>query len=447
MSKTINFFKEISQIPRESGNEENIAKYLCEFAKARGLEYEIDEYNNVLIRKKTADRPGIILQGHTDMVCVSSNPDFDFSTSPIEVIEEDGYLHANNTTLGADNGIGVAQMLNILDSDIPCNIEAVFTSSEETTMVGAEHFDASKLKGKYLLNLDGFDENLIINESAAYYDIVLKGNKKEKESMAANTYEVSLTGLLGGHSGYDVDKNRGNAIILLAEFLKECKLDICSFKGGNKNNVFPNQATAIVCTDEDLESLREQFLETVKSKFPDVQITITKKDEKKTVFEDPANYLEFICNFPSKVINYNEEKEPTTSINFGVINDFNIEVGMRSSREKEANDALNMLKEYAKKYNFEFIKDGYQPGFYSDKSSPLITKLIETCPYEPKAQAKSLHITVEAGFFQEKISDLDIAIISPNIKDAHSVKERVSIESIEMTDKWLEEFLEKFIEN
>src|SRR5699024_8902959 len=147
-----------AQIPRESGNEEGIANYLVQFAQKRNLYWYKDQYNNVLIKKENKDLPCLILQAHTDMVCVSKDPLFDFSIEPIEVVEINGYLYANNTTLGADNGIGVAQILNILDSNLPCNIEAIFTTSEETSMIGADRFDMSLLKGNYLLNLDGFDE-------------------------------------------------------------------------------------------------------------------------------------------------------------------------------------------------------------------------------------------------------------------------------------------------
>lgn len=180
--KTISFFKEIAQIPRESGNEEKIAEYLCEFADSRNLEYEKDKYNNVLIKKKNCNKKPIILQAHTDMVCEKEeNKNFDFAKDSIEVIEENGYLHANGTTLGADNGIGIAQILTVLDSNIKANIEAIFTVSEETSMIGSINFDASKLIGRMLLNLDGFEENTILIESAGFYDIILKMNNKFQE--------------------------------------------------------------------------------------------------------------------------------------------------------------------------------------------------------------------------------------------------------------------------
>ena len=193
---TIKYFKEIAKIPRESGHEEKIAKYLCKFAELRNLEYEKDEYNNVLIKKNNCNKTPLILQVHTDMVCEKEqNKCFDFEEDSIEVMEKNGYLHANGTTLGADNGIGIAQILTILDSNIETNIEAIFTVSEETSMLGSINFDTSKLNGKMLLNLDGFEENTILIESAGFYDIILKMHNKFKniQDNNFNVYEINLT--------------------------------------------------------------------------------------------------------------------------------------------------------------------------------------------------------------------------------------------------------------
>ena len=175
---TIDFFYEIAKIPRESGNEAQIAEYLCDFAKSRNLFYRRDEYNNVIIKKKNTEKEPIILQAHTDMICEKEEGiEFDFSKDPINVYEENGILRARGTTLGADNGIGIAQILNILNNDdIKCNVEAVFTATEETTMIGAEKIDVSILESKKMINLDGFEENTIIKESTCFYDIILNTN-------------------------------------------------------------------------------------------------------------------------------------------------------------------------------------------------------------------------------------------------------------------------------
>ena len=446
MSNTISLFKELAKIPRESGNEEAIANYLVDFAKNRNLPYYRDSYNNVLIKKENKDLPCLILQAHTDMVCVSDYPHFDFANNPIEVLEKDGYLYANHTTLGADNGIGVAQILNLLDSDIPCNIEAVFTTSEETTMVGAMNFDTRLLTGNYLLNLDGFDENTILTESAAYYDLDMKLQDSNKvNSTKKYTYSISLSGLLGGHSGYDIDKGRGNAILLMAQFLKSLHADLISITGGTKNNVFPSSSEAIICTDsENIEDCIHLFINQYHDVYPTLSITYENISHVKECFVDSERLLDFLINFPSKAIYYNENHLPTTSVNLGVIRDGYLEIGLRSSRKEEANKVLEDLNSYAKKYGFAFVQEGYQPGFYSDVNSLMIKLLEKTCSYPAPPLITLEHITVEVGFFQEKMPDLQVAIISPKILDAHSTKERVFIESIKFVDQWLIQFIKEF---
>ena len=446
MNKTICFFKEITQIPRESGNEEGIANYLVEFAKKRNLFWYKDQYNNVLIKKENSHLPCLILQAHIDMVCVSKDPFFDFNTQPIKVIEKDGYLYAINTTLGADNGIGVAQILNILDSNIPCNIEAVFTASEETSMIGAANFNENLLKGNYLLNLDGFDENTILTESAAYYDLVMKSyHFKKIHTNKKYTYLIYLTGLMGGHSGYDINKNRGNAILLMARFLKMLNGDLISISSGTKNNVFPSRAEAIINTNiDDLDFIVKVFLEKTHDLYPELKVDYQKIENSSICFSHTNEFLNFLVSFPSKAINYTEEGTVTTSLNLGVIKDCYLEIGLRSSRKEEALRLLNNLEEYAHKFSFDLIKEGFQPGFYSDIHSDLIKILYDTCPYSNKPNITLAHITTEVGFFQEKKPNLQVAIISSKILNAHSTQECVELQSVSLVDDWLFRFIKQF---
>ena len=201
------YFEQISKIPRNSGKEEQMKDFLVSFAEQRNLPFITDEFNNVIIFKKTADIKPIILQAHTDMVCVkklSSNINFD--KDPIKIVKKGKVLKAKNTSLGADDGIGVALILDILDSDIPCNIEAVFTSSEETTMQGAYSINIKKLKAKEMICLDGFEGNTIITSSAGFVDFyVTFQTDKEMLNNSTNlkTFKLSIKGLEGGHSGFD----------------------------------------------------------------------------------------------------------------------------------------------------------------------------------------------------------------------------------------------------
>ena len=451
---TIQFFKEIAKIPRESGNEKQIAEYLCQFAEERNLFYEQDQYHNVLIKKKTAHKEPIILQVHTDMVCEREEGKvIDFAKDAIEVIEENGYLKAKGTTLGADNGIGVAQILAILDSDIPCNIEAIFTATEETSMIGAMNFDVSKLEGKKLLNLDGFEENVILIESACFYDIILKLNNRFSKPRRQNTYNIILGGMEGGHSGFEIDKKRGNSSIELAKLLEKIEdIEISDFVGGTKFNVIPSQAKAKIMTnltERKMKKLCQDMQKELQANYPKIKVTSVCNNIKEEVLDTQQSkeFLQKIIQFPHGVFYRNENQEVTTSVNLGVVNlqEQKFKVGMRSSKESEEQECLQVLKSYSEQFQLDFTIIGSQPGFESNPNSSLIQELLKSHPIEefkefPKL--KSVHITVEVGFFKQKIPNLQIAIISPNIQGAHTIKECVEIDSIKKVDKWLMNFIE-----
>lgn len=451
--RTIDFFKELTKIPRESGNEEKIADYLCEFAEKRDLFYERDKYNNVLIKKQTIDKEPIILQAHTDMVCEKeANKEFDFEADAIQVIEKDGYLKADGTTLGADNGIGVAQILAILDSDISCNIEALFTVSEETSMIGAMNFDTSKLKGTKLLNLDGIEENTILLESACFYDIILKLKNNFQKPINKNQYEIELEGMPGGHSGADINKKCGNSSIELAKLLEKIEnIEISNFIGGTKFNVIPSQAKAHFYTDLPYDNIKRicQITQSeLQKNYSKITITINSIEEENEVLDNKQSkeLLHQIIQFPHGVIKTNQNNEVTTSVNLGVVDlkEQEFKVGMRSSKELEEKECLEMIQQYCRKNQLEFTILSSQPGFESSPNSALIKKLLQAHPIEEfkkNPQLKSLHVTLEVGFFKEKIPNLEIAVISPNIHGAHTTKECVEIASIERTDKWLINFI------
>jgi len=453
---TITFFREIAKIPRESGNEQKIAEYLMQFAKERKLFCKRDEYNNVLIKKKTCNKRPIILQAHMDMVCEKEETkQFDFEKDGIELIEKDGYLMASGTTLGADNGIGVAEILAILDSDILCNIEAIFTVSEETTMIGAMNFDIRDLEGRELLSLDGFEENTIILESASFYDIILGTQYAFTETKLTNAYEISLSGMLGGHSGFDIDKNRGNSSIELAKILsKKSDIEIIDFIGGTKFNVIPSTAKSEFYTNlsvNEISNLCQNMQYELEKQYPEIKISFAAiKTEKEALDnKDSKEFLETIIQFPHGVIHKNQGQEVTTSINLGGVDlqKKEMKVGMRSSKKQEEKECLERLKKYCEEKNLKFTILGSQPGFESNRDSKLIQSLIKAHPLElfkQKPMVKSVHISLETGIFESKFPDLQIAIISPNIQGAHTVNEKVEIESIMRTDKWLVNFLEEY---
>ncbi len=448
-SKTIYIFKEISKIPRESGNEGKIAEYLCEFARDRNLYYIKDDFNNVYIRKENGTNEFIILQAHTDMVCEKElNKEFDFEKDSIEVIEENGFLKANGTTLGADDGIGVAQILALLDSDKGYNIEALFTTSEETSMVGAINFDTSILKGRKLLNLDGFNENSILIESAAFYDIQFHDNFSFENVQEKRGYIIELTGLKGGHSGTEINKNNGNASILLCELLKNIEdLKISEFLGGEKFNVIPSNAYALVLSECDVHKVVNEFVNSKKDEFPSLEIKVIETDINKVLsHEDSIDFINAVYEFRHGVF-YEHDGFVTSSINLGSVSLKNHlwKVGMRSSRSNEERECLDYLKNFCSNRNIEFELLGHQPGFISDPNSVFIKKILEAHPsdlFKSNPSIERVHVTVEVGFFQEKCPLIEIAIISPNIIGAHTPQECVEIDSINRTDKWISNLLE-----
>jgi len=455
MNNTIDFFYEISKIPRESGNEKGISNYLCEFAEKRNLYYEKDKYNNVIIKKKTSNKIPIILQAHMDMVCEKNNNiNFDFKNDSIQIIEENGYLRANGTTLGADNGIGVAQILNILDSDSDCNIEAIFTVSEETTMIGAENIDLSKIEGRQLISLDGFEENTIIIESASFFDIILKMNYKFENSIKNKIYTITLSGLYGGHSGFDIDKNRGNASVILSELLNKISdIELFDFVGGTKFNVIPSTSYAMFASskpEDEIKNIINDFLCIKRMEYEELNISLEKNIDLDS-FEVLDNsqsikFIETILKFKHGVFNKNTRNEVTTSINLGVVDLKNqvIKIGMRSSKKDEEHKCLKYMEQYSLENDLDFTIIGSQPGFDTPENSKLVENLkkaYKSVDINEKLNIKSVHITVETGFFKDKINDLDVAIISPKILNAHTTKECVNIASVYKCDKWLQNFL------
>lgn len=456
-TKTIRFFKDITNIPRESGNEKQISDYICKFAEERNLEYIQDEFNNVIIRKTDGINNPIILQAHIDMVCEKEdNLEFDFKKDKIRIYEEDGYLKARGTTLGADNGIGVAQILNILDSDLKINVEAIFTACEETTMIGAEKIDVSMLKGKQMINLDGFEEHTIITESASFFDIILKMNYKKFDRDSNNLYKISLTGMEGGHSGFDIDKKRGNSIIELANLLKLLSnIRIIDFAGGTKFNVIPSKAVCIFsCKSkfDEIKKIVENYQNEKITQYSNLNISLENviKSDDSLSEEESKQFINAIIQFKHGVFSKNKNSQVTTSANLGVVDLRNniIKIGVRSSRKEEEKNILDYLSNYSNNHNFELIIQGNQPGFETNEYSKLVQNLVKSYKKVTDKEdliLKPVHITVECGFFKEKIKGLEVAIISPKIIGAHTVEERVEIKSITECDEWLYEICKNII--
>lgn len=458
-SNVIKFFKEISKIPRSSGKEEKISNYIINFAKQRNLKYIYDKYNNVIVFKEASkgyeNNASIILQSHVDMICAKTrNSTHDFDTEPLELIEYDDYIKANNTTLGADNGIGVAIALSILDDNNLRHpkLEVVFTTEEETTMNGAKYIDVSILKGKKMICLDNmYEDELWIGCASSHewtcslepeYEIVKEDNYK--------LYTIDFYGFAGGHSGIDIGKKRGNPILLMANLLQELSLQtkiyIHSIVGGTRLNVIPTKCKCNIFIDEkDIDIVEKIILENkikiLKEFDTDNKIKIefyenTEIYEKKGFNEKTTeNLLQFLINYKNGVQKYDKNNNVILSSNFGVINSMrgNIELdfSMRSNEEIYVHDFIAHVEENIKKYDIHINNFLELPGYEHKKISDFINKCKSEYIkfFNKKPKLIKMHVGLEAGFFSEKIPNLDFIAIAPNIWDAHSPNERVSVSS------------------
>ncbi|MGB5824655.1 MAG: beta-Ala-His dipeptidase, partial [Proteocatella sp.] len=256
--KVFQYFEEISKIPRCSGNERAVSDYLVLFSKARNLEYYQDDIFNIIIKKPASTgyekAPSIALQGHLDMVCEKNRDKLhDFDNDPINLVVADGMISADGTTLGADNGIAVAIAMAILDSsDIKHpRIEVILTVQEETGLTGAKHLNPDKIDSRFLINIDSEEEGKFLSSCAgglrSKIELPVEWTSLETEY---ETYKISVTGLLGGHSGMQIDLGRGNAICILGRILNDfqrfLKYEIFEISGGSKDNVIPREAFSVI---------------------------------------------------------------------------------------------------------------------------------------------------------------------------------------------------------
>lgn len=464
------FFEEICQIPHGSGNTKAISDYLVSFAKERNLFYTQDKANNVIIIKEATKgyetAEPVIIQGHTDMVC-EKNADtvFDFRKDGLRLLVEGDFLRAEGTTLGADDGIAVAYALAILDSDdIPHpRLEVVLTVDEEIGMLGAEVIDLSVLKGKRMINLDiDIDGTFLVGCAGGLRaECTIPVSYTSESGMR---YRLQIAGLLGGHSGAEIDKERANAIMLLGRTLKYVKdrfeFSLSELYGGLQDNAIPREASCSFVAQED-ESIIEtvaQLNEIVQKEFkgsePNLHISCIAEQAGTYQVLKPADLtkvLFFLGNLPNGVIHMstNIKNLVETSLNAGIMRmtdtKFTLSSAIRSSvtsRKYELSEKLTFLTEFL---GGEVSLKGDYPAWEFQEKSALRTRLKEIFQElflsEPKLEA--LHGGLECGIFSAKIKDLDCVSIGPEILDIHTPKERLRISSTERYYRLLKEFLKR----
>ncbi len=465
--KVFHWFHELNQHPRCSGEEKKVSDFLVNFAKERDLEVHQDEVYNIIIKKPgtkgSEDLEPIILQGHMDMVCVKGkNSDHDFSKDPIEMIVEGDVLRANNTTLGADDGIAVAYTLALLDSDDLKHppLEVLITTGEETGMDGVHALENTHLSAKRLVNIDSEEEGIFLTSCAGGATKITTFDL-EKEKKDGEGLEIHITGLKGGHSGMEIIKQRANAIKLMGRILEKGKMEadvrLAEFTGGNKHNAIPNEAKAsiIVKNKEEIKSMIEKMTEDFKEEYhvEDPGITIDVKDVsiKEAYTQDLSDKLIdyiFMCPDGVQYMSKDIEGLVQTSLNNAIVEEKDgkvvITTSVRSASISSLREILTILEVIAGRSGAKIEEEGNYPAWEYAENSPVRDTALKVYKdlFGEEAEVSAIHAGLEPGLLKEILPDTDMLSFGPNLFDVHTEKENLSIESAGRVWKFLVSFLE-----
>lgn len=464
--RVFHYFEEICKIPHGSGNTKQISDYLVQFAKDHDLKYIQDEMNNVVIYKPgTAgyeNAPTVIVQGHMDMVCEKRpDVDHDFTKDGLNLSVEGDYVSANGTTLGGDDGIAVAYGLALLESDTIAHppLEVFITVDEEIGLLGAVGFDCSVLKGRRFINLDSEAEGSLWISCAgglsgiSHIPVTRLEAKGEKLT-------VKISGLMGGHSGSEIDKNRANANSLLGKFLHgldaKAGYELISVQGGQKDNAITRESIAELLTvKENVETVKEYaasmqaaWREEYAGTDEGITVTVTEEGEQDVKVLHPTSkekVVFFLVNVPYGVQKMSGTIKGLveTSTNIGILKTSENEVlgssSIRSSVET-ARDALSDKIEYLTEFlGGEYERQGVYPAWEYRKDSPLRDKMVEVYEemYGQKPNVVAIHAGLECGLFYKKMEGLDCVSLGPDMKDIHTSEEVLSVSSTERVWKYL----------
>lgn len=450
------YFEKICSIPHGSGNTKAISDYLVSFAKEHGLAYIQDELNNVLMFQDGTpgyeDHEPVILQGHMDMVCEKS-PDcpIDFAVDGLDVTHDDTCVFANGTTLGGDDGIAVAYCLALLsDPTIPHPpLEIIITVDEETGMYGADGVDLSMFKGKRMINLDSEDEGIFTVSCAggARAGICLP---LSRHAVYGPCIKLTVDGLVGGHSGMEIDKNRANANKVMGMFLDEIKkrmpLCLTAIGGGSKDNAITRSCTAsLVAMGMELEQINDiaaSLQEKIRTEYaePNAVISADNIDAlggNALSTQDTDKIIGLLCAAPNGVQAMCADMPDLvqTSLNMGIVkmdaDSFTMTFSVRSSVNQEKVDLLKKLEDLAGMYGAEFSSTGDYPAWEYRAESVLRDTMVAQYRqmYGQDPQVVSIHAGLECGLLGQKIDGLDAVSIGPQMHDIHTNRERLEIDS------------------
>ncbi|MBN2102651.1 aminoacyl-histidine dipeptidase [bacterium] len=460
-------FDEIRQIPRCSKNEKYAGEYVLKYAEQTGFPSKQDSAGNVLIQVPASPghekAPIIVLQGHLDMVCEkNSDKQFDFEKDAIEVIIDGDWVTANGTTLGADNGIGVAASLAVAeDSSVQHGpLELLFTTDEETGLNGATSISHDFLKGRVLINLDSEEEGTFFIGCAGGGDTEIKLPVQRKSASGKKAFSVGLKGLRGGHSGIDIHTGRGNAIQLLARVLLNLKtdIDLVSLEGGSKHNAIPREAFAVLLCDKEAE-LKDQLHASLKEiqfeyKSVEKEMTLDIQSVKDThgdplKAEDQARLLNLLAGLPHGVMAMSQEIKGLveTSNNLAIVKNDTREPMIYTSSRSSILSALEATRQkigaVASLAGARVIHLAGYPAWTPNLDSAILKtmKAIYKNVTGKEAKVEAIHAGLECGIIGEKFEGMDMISFGPDLQNPHSPDERVHIHSVERFYKLLQETL------
>ncbi len=468
-----NHFEDLNAVPRPSKKEERIRQFMKDFGHNLNLETKEDAIGNIVIKKSgykgMENREVVILQTHIDMVHQkNSDTEFDFLTQGIQSYIDEDWVKAKGTTLGADNGMGVASAMALLSSTAISHppLECLFTIDEETGMTGAKHLDGSLLSGTILLNLDTEDDDEISIGCAGGIDTNTTYKYSTEEiSRSYLAIKISLSGLKGGHSGMDIHLGRGNANILLNrliyELVEKFDLRLSEFDGGSLRNAIPREATAIIMIPADDEkSFNKAFdyqANLIKSEFSEVEPNMLFNhsfvDQPSQVVssKDLKQIITSIYTTPNGVWKMSDKLEglveTSSSLARVIVKDgeFSTKSLQRSMIESGKRDIANVMRLNYGKINAEVVQGGDYPGWSPNPNSKILklveSKYIELFNDKPRVQA--CHAGLECGILQKHLPNCDMVSFGPTIKNPHSPDEKVNIKSVQKYWGYLLEILKE----
>ena len=464
--KVWEYFQAISNIPRESGNEEGVRAYLISWAKERNIEVKTDKIGNVIMFKEGAKgKDPICLQGHMDMVCVKrEGSTHDFTKDPIEVVLDGNYIRAKDTSLGADNGVAVAFALALLEENDPQMppLEALFTVCEESKLLGANNVEADLIRSRKLINIDSEEEGIIYIGCAGGLQINVEKKVKLKEIDKDSVHlKLSISGLLGGHSGGEIHKERANANKLLARIMHRFPIySLTDIQGGTRSNVIPSSAYATFVVDkEDEETIKiivENITADIKNEYkiqdPAITITLARlEDMPKEAIKNKTSvaFIEAIYLAPNGV------QAMSQSVKGVVESSNNIAIISYKDGKLTALSSTRSLVESAKEetalrvgaafelMGFKVIYNDSYPSWAPNTNSALTNKVVEEYKnYTGKdAVVTCIHAGLECGIINSLVPGMDSVSIGPNLFDVHSVNEHIEYDSAVRTMGFLRHLL------